>query len=87
LVFDAAGRLYGTTFGGGAHGSGTVFQLSPKSGGDWSEKTIHSFRFGSDDGRYPRSGLVIDASGNLYGTTPLGGTTNGGVVFEVTPQS
>ena len=48
LIFDAAGNLYGTTFAGGTYGGGTVFELSPISGGGWSEEILHSFGSGSD---------------------------------------
>ncbi len=43
LIFDAAGNLYGTTFRGGAHGVGTVFELTPAGGGTWTEKVLHTF--------------------------------------------
>ena len=43
LVFDAQGNLYGTTGLGGAHGEGTVFELSPGTGGGWTEKVLYSF--------------------------------------------
>jgi uncharacterized repeat protein (TIGR03803 family) len=87
LVFDSAGRLYGTTTYGGSHKIGTVFQLSQKLGGNWSERIIRNFNFSADDGRYPGGELLIDTGGDLYGTTPLGGTTDGGVLFEIKPQS
>ena len=84
VVFDSAGNLYGTTdFGGGA-GYGTVFELSPNGSGGWQKTTIHEFE-GGTDGLHPTSGLVIDAAGNLYGTTPNGGPGNFGIVFELSP--
>ena len=83
LVFDTAGNLYGTTYGGGL-GFGTVFELSPAAGGVWTEKVLHRFKSNGKDGMNPYAGLVIDAAGNLYGTTPAGG--NGfGTVFELMP--
>ncbi len=84
LIFDAAGNLYGTTTYGGNH-PGTVFELTPTGGGDWTEKVLHSFSNVGTDGAYPYGGLIFDAAGNLYGTTYLGGTYNYGTVFEVTP--
>ena len=83
VVMDAAGNLYGVTEGGGAHSCGSVFKVAPSDGG-WVLSDLHDFSCGSD-GAYPYSGLAIDASGNLYGTTFYGGTMNGGVVFEITP--
>jgi len=80
LVFDAAGNLYGTTAAGGTNanhnglGDGTVFRLSPNPDASWSETVLHSFGAG-DDGAMPLAGLVLDAAGNLYGTTPYGGGT------------
>jgi uncharacterized repeat protein (TIGR03803 family) len=50
LAFDASGNLYGTTVDGGAYSSGTVFELSPKAGGAWAERTIHSFNGQTLDG-------------------------------------
>jgi uncharacterized repeat protein (TIGR03803 family) len=85
LVFDAAGNLFGTTFQGGAHGYGTVFELAARAGGAWAEGVLHSFS--SEDGSSPVSGLIFDAAGNLYGTTRSGGGhTQGGTVFELMPK-
>jgi uncharacterized repeat protein (TIGR03803 family) len=85
LILDAAGNLYGTTQSGGAYGFGTVFQLTPGAGGKWTEKVLHSFGNGTD-GYSLNAGLIFDASGNLYGTTYVGGTnSNGGTVFELSP--
>jgi uncharacterized repeat protein (TIGR03803 family) len=83
VIFDDAGNLYGTTVAGGSGGAcsgdgcGTVFQLSKTS-----ETVLHNFTGGSD-GFGPGSGLVFDAVGNLFGTTPDGGADSQGVVFEV----
>ena len=92
LVMDAAGNLYGTTHTDGAFGQGSVFKLT-HSGGNWSLTTLHNFT-GLSDGGQPFGQLTIDASGNLYGTTTLGGSSLGhcylgvgcGVVFEITPN-
>jgi len=83
LIFDAAGNLYGTAEFGGARGYGVVFELAISSGGIWRQTVLHSFT--SKDGFEPLAGLVLDAAGNLYSTTILGGTDGYGVVFEVTP--
>ena len=87
LIFDAAGNLYGTTTGGGAYSYGTVFEMKPKAGGGWTETVLHSFNGNGIDGTNPYSGLVFDASGNLYGTTRSGGSDNAGTVFELKPTS
>jgi uncharacterized repeat protein (TIGR03803 family) len=91
LTFDAFGNLYGTTFAGGAKGYGTVFELSPKSGGGWKEKVLHSFDVNHTDGANPAAGVVFDTQGNLYGTTEIGGSfgdQNGlGAVYELSPSA
>ncbi len=74
LVADAAGNLYGTTNRGGdaaacSEGCGVVFKLAP----DGTETVLHAFEGGSD-GAGPVSALILDSSGNLYGTTSSGGT-------------
>jgi uncharacterized repeat protein (TIGR03803 family) len=92
LAFDSAGNLYGTTFEGGdlscdspyegTPGCGTVFRLSPGSGGQWSETILHMFD--GDDGAAPVAPPIFDASGNLYSTTFYGGAAGYGTVFEIT---
>jgi uncharacterized repeat protein (TIGR03803 family) len=86
FTFDAAGNLYGTTFEGGAYGSGTVFELSPNSDGTWTENVLYSFTGGSD-GSSPMAGVIFDSIGNLYGTTVWGGNNGSGTVFTLTPNS
>ena len=82
LVLDKQGNLYGTTVYGGAHGGGTVFQLTP----DGAETVLYSFGSQPGDGTNPYAGLVLDKKGNLYGTTGAGGQYGfGGTVFKVTP--
>ncbi|MFZ0321716.1 MAG: choice-of-anchor tandem repeat GloVer-containing protein [Candidatus Sulfotelmatobacter sp.] len=86
LLFDSAGNLYGTTNGGGAHGNGTVFELSHKFGAAWEEKILYNFA--SNNNSNVVSILVSDAAGNLYGTTQNGGAYYYyGTVFEVSPQA
>jgi uncharacterized repeat protein (TIGR03803 family) len=82
LISDAAGNLYGTTFWGGTFGSGTVYELSHTQGG-WRERVLHNFGSGKD-GQVPEAGLILDAVGNLYGTTFAGGIYGYGTVFELT---
>jgi uncharacterized repeat protein (TIGR03803 family) len=99
LALDAAGNLYGTTSaggtgdcGGGLGGCGTVFELSPSSGGTWNENILYTFQGGPHDGQEPYAGIVFDGAGNIYGTTfeagstqfcTGAGTTGCGVVFEL----
>ncbi len=85
LVMDASGNLYGTTYGGGTSGLGTVFELV-NSSGSYTEKVLYSFG-GTPDGNQPVAGLVMDTSGSLYGTTNSGGASGYGTVFEVTPAA
>jgi len=80
-VIDSKGNLYGTTARGGAHDSGTVFELTPSG----VEKILHSFG-AAGDGNTPYSSLIMDTKGNLYGTTAKGGAYGGGTVFELTPS-
>jgi uncharacterized repeat protein (TIGR03803 family) len=96
LIFDAAGNLFGVTAGGGTGkpgGLGTAYELSPASGGAWTETVLHSFTGFPTDGDAPLSGLVFDADGNLYGTTSHGGLyeyvggSSGGTAFELSPAA
>ena len=85
LVFDANGNLYGTTSAGGdSNDDGTIFKLTPTSGGKYKESVVHHFK-NVPDGANPNYGLTIDKSGNLFGTAPFGGLHNAGAAFELTP--
>jgi uncharacterized repeat protein (TIGR03803 family) len=68
---DSAGNLYGTTVTGGSYDAGMAFELSP-SGGNWNLNVLHSFTGGAD-GSQPKAPVLLDSSGNLYGTTSEGG--------------
>lgn len=83
VTLDASGNLYGTTFGA-QDNLGTVYKLTPSSGGHWTKTILHSFT-GGEDGRYPQAGVILDSSGNLYGATFRGGAWDRGVAFEITP--
>lgn len=80
LTIDAAGNLYGVTTHGGTGEWGTVFKVTP----DGHESILYNIA-GRSDGGDPNGSLVIDANGNLFGTTQDGGTKDQGTVFEVTP--
>jgi uncharacterized repeat protein (TIGR03803 family) len=86
LTFDMAGNLFGATCRGGAYGAGGVFKLAPDPGGSWTESSVYDFT-GGDDGSCSHSGLIFDDSGDLYGTTDVGGSYGAGVVFELVPGS
>lgn len=85
LVMDAAGALFGTTYWGGSQGFGTIFSLA-FDGKAWQHRVLHSFCLKSScsDGKLPEDGLVMDAKGNLFGTTGWGGAHGNtpGTVFE-----
>ena len=94
LVFDPQGNLYGVTVEGGANGTGTVYELSPNSGGGWTETILYSFgAANSGDANLPQNGLIRDSAGNLYGTAGGGGINDGscigdcGTVFELSPSA
>jgi len=84
LVMDATGNLYGAAFCDGVNFRGVIFKLT-LSKGSWRYSSLHDFAGGADDGSYPIGGVVLDANGNLYGTTSAGGLYSQGVVWEITP--
>ena len=81
LTMDAAGNLYGTAER--VNSNGVVFKLSPEGSG-WAYSELHDFG-GGNDGLFPFGNVVLDASGNLFGTTSAGGTSDSGVVWESSP--
>jgi uncharacterized repeat protein (TIGR03803 family) len=95
LAMDESGNLAGTTSQGGATNSGIVFRLTPSGKPRWTQTVLHDFctTDGCPDGQSPNKGVVVDAYGNIYGTTPAGGNAddicgaNGcGVAFKVDPN-
>jgi uncharacterized repeat protein (TIGR03803 family) len=78
VTLDAQGNLYGTTLYGGAGQVGTVWEIAK---GTDTIATLGSFD--GTDGSRPRGGVVVDAQGNLYGTTSAGGSSDSGTVWEI----
>jgi uncharacterized repeat protein (TIGR03803 family) len=104
VILDQAGNLFGATVSGGGgvnnifcnQGCGTVFELKKVANAKFTEKVIHRFTGENADGRNPLGGLVFDKSGNLWGTTQVGGHSQSstcsadrlcGTVFELTPNA
>jgi uncharacterized repeat protein (TIGR03803 family) len=82
VIMDAAGNFYGTTALGGSNcDCGTVYKLAPNG----TETILHVFT-GGNDGAQPYAALVADQSGNLYGTTVIGGVNEDGTVFKIAPD-
>ena len=99
LIMDSAGNLYGTTqFGGITSGNcpnpntnsaapppagcGTVFKLDPSG----NQTVLYSFTLTQGDGAQPTAGVIMDSTGNLYGTTRYGGVTSSScLIFNTGP--
>src|SRR5262249_14796180 len=90
LTPDAAGNLYGTTGAGGHRNHGTAFELV-RSGDQFKYKVLYKFCPGTlvtcPAGSSPEGGVVVDAAGNLYGTTRFGGSEDNGVLYELSPPT
>ena len=82
LIADANGDLFGTALEGGANNDGTVFEIAKTAGGYASTPTT-LVSFNGSDGASPVGSLLPDASGDLFGTTELGGANGDGTVFEI----
>jgi uncharacterized repeat protein (TIGR03803 family) len=96
LLADNNGKLYGSAEQGGNGGCfagcGTLFQLTPQSGGGWKFTLLHVFK--QTDGGSPQGAMALDTAGNLYGTTVIGGNLAAcpqqggcGVVFKLAPAA
>jgi len=88
LTIDANGDLLGATRHGGAHGWGTVFKIARHHGGEWKRTTLYSFcgdkpDHNCSDGREPNGNLLIDASGDIFGTTQRSEKAPGGVIYRL----
>ncbi len=81
IVFAKDGTMYSTTANGGAGGAGAIFSLKKTSKG-WTQKVIHSLNYPGDGG-FPYDGLMMDASGDLYGAAPSGGSSGYGVIYRL----
>jgi uncharacterized repeat protein (TIGR03803 family) len=92
LIVDSAGDIYGVTHYGGTgscpsfptNGCGTIFKLT-RSWSGWVGTTLYNFNQNTDGGWV--SAPVLDAAGNLYGGTELGGTYNAGTIWELSPSN
>jgi uncharacterized repeat protein (TIGR03803 family) len=84
LTFDSQGNLYGTCEKGG-NGYGTVFELSPSGGGNWTLSKVYAFT-NQGDGAWPVANVILDSAGNVYGTTEGYWGAGPGNVFELTPS-
>jgi len=91
LAIDPHGNVFGDTAFGGGNGAnrGTVFELSPAGGGQWTYNVIYTFcpseNCTDQGGGEPLAGVVLDGQGNVYGTTGSGGLHSGGAVYELSP--
>jgi len=98
VTLDANGNIFGTGSGGGDVlcdlGCGGVFLLAPNGDGPYDEQVLHIFEGGSD-GSEPETGLTLDPTGNIFGTTAFGGGGTGcangdngcGTIFKMTPSN
>ena len=85
VTLDGKGRLFGTTYEGGANNKGVVFVLKPNKAGGYTYKVLYDFcpAVGCADGSHPYGGLIVDGEGNVFGTAYEGGANNKGVVFAL----
>lgn len=82
VILDPAGNLYGTTTSGGKFGGGTVFKLTRRANGNWTETVLHSFS--GRDGITPYLGLVFDTTGNLHVEALLSSLSGPAISFGIT---
>jgi len=99
VIIGPDGSLYGTTSAGGASGDGVVFRLQPPAtfcksvNCPWTETVLHTFTGGTDGASPIYGDLTFDSAGNIYGTTPAGGSNTNcsgygcGVVYELSPSN
>jgi hypothetical protein len=90
-IWDGKGNLFGATTDGGirqpacwtGEGCGVIFEMTPNRNGTWTYHILHHFASYPADGETPYGGLVLDAFGNFYGSTELGGVKGNGTVFKL----
>jgi uncharacterized repeat protein (TIGR03803 family) len=81
LVRGSNDNFYGTTAYGGTHDLGTLYEITPSG----AETVLYSFT-GGNDGWYPNAPLVLDGTGDLYGTAEYGGASGYGTLFKLAPD-
>jgi uncharacterized repeat protein (TIGR03803 family) len=94
-TWDGEGNMFGTTTEGGiikspcgwAFGCGVIYEMTPNDGGTWTYQVLHRFASFGTDGQTPKGGLAMDAAGDFYGTTELGGAYDNGIVFKLSHAS
>ena len=86
LAIDVSGSVYGVANGGGGPcgqgGCGVVYKMVHNPDDSFTYQVLH--RFQGTDGLAPVAGVILDAKGNIYGTTSTGGSGGYGVVFKIT---
>jgi len=91
-IWDGKGNMFGAAEDGGisqpacwtSSGCGVIFKMMPSGDGTWTYHILHRFASYPTDGQSPDGGLVLGASGGLYGVTGLGGVHDHGTVFKFT---
>jgi uncharacterized repeat protein (TIGR03803 family) len=86
-VLGPNGVLYGVAEKFGKYGMGTVWTMTPQSGGGFQFQVIYQFGSNPSDGASPVSNVIVTSAGVIYGTTEYGGTSNKGTLFQLTPTT
>lgn len=82
IIFDSKFNIFGTTKAGGLKGAGTVYELAAPANGKGAYQEHIVFNFDGENGAQPKSSLVMDSAGYLYGTVYTGGSNGEGAVFQ-----
>ncbi|MBL9202902.1 MAG: immunoglobulin domain-containing protein [Opitutaceae bacterium] len=83
LVQASDGTIYGVTSGGGASNNGTIFKVQPDGSG---YQVVFSFPAGTNVARVPFYSFIQGRDGMLYGTGFVGGASNGGALYKISPD-